>query len=308
MDPRQYIPPEVEQFIAARENEIGNVREEARARIVWADAAAKNKTETGLVYLHGFKASHGEGHPVHRKIAETFGFNAYLARLKGHGLYDEAPFGELTADDFRESAEFALKAGLGISKRVVLMGTSTGASLALYLAAREHYRQHIAAVILYSPLIRFYGMQQFLQPGWSRNILSRIPGNDYLVKVASETGEAQKIWYDRYRLRGAIALGRFISETMREETFRRVRCPAFIGYYYRDPLHRDRVIALRPLKKLPGLLGSGTESARLVNFPEAGTHVIASELYSNSVGRVLRETSRFLEDFGMHPVTEKREN
>jgi pimeloyl-ACP methyl ester carboxylesterase len=102
------------------------------ARIVWANDSLKQKTEYVIVYLHGFSASQEEGNPVHRRIAAQFGCNLYLSRLSEHGIDTTDALFNMTAESLWESAKEALCHRQATwPYKVILMGTSTGGTLAL---------------------------------------------------------------------------------------------------------------------------------------------------------------------------------
>ncbi|MEI9959446.1 MAG: alpha/beta hydrolase [Ferruginibacter sp.] len=98
-----------------------------------------------------FSASQEEGNPVHRDIAKTFGCNLYLSRLAEHGIDTTEQLLNLTADNYWESAKQAFAIGKQLGNKVILMGTSTGGTQAIQLAAA--YPNDIAGLILYSPNI-----------------------------------------------------------------------------------------------------------------------------------------------------------
>ena len=102
------------------------------AKIIWADSS-KSQTEYAIVYLHGFSASQMEGDPVHQNIAKQFHCNLYLARLAEHGIDTTEDLMNLTAENYWESAKMAYAIGKQIGKKVILMSTSTGGTLALQL-------------------------------------------------------------------------------------------------------------------------------------------------------------------------------
>src|SRR5882724_10326331 len=77
-------PGLLEDYIKTQESKH-KLRVDNEARIIWADST-KKKTPYSVVYLHGFSASQGEGDPVHREFAKTFGCNLYLSRLADHGV------------------------------------------------------------------------------------------------------------------------------------------------------------------------------------------------------------------------------
>lgn len=289
-------PEELERFIIARENTVGQIKPDNQARIVWADPENKNCTPVSVVYLHGFTASQGEGYPLHLDFAKRYGLNLYLSRLEGHGLEHPDAFSGLTAQHFVDSAVRALAAGTKLGSNVILMGTSTGASLALYLASKIE-EKYLRGLILYSPLVQFYGVRSWwLSNSWARSILNMVPGGGYEVKTKIGHPDQQKVWYHRYRLKGALALGTLIEKTMTAETFARVSLPAFVGYYYKNRKKQDRTVSVSAIKKMYHSLGTEPAKKKLVNFPEAGTHVICNSLLSNSVDEVKEETFKFSEN------------
>ena len=149
---------EIAEEIEKREAAIDNIRPDNEARIIWSDVQAE-ETEYAIVYLHGFSASLGDGDPVHKEFAEYFSCNLYLPRLHAHGLSSEEPLLDFRQEEFLKSAVEALAVGRRIGKKVILMGTSTGASLALYLAA--HFPD-IHGLILLSPNVELFDKKTWL--------------------------------------------------------------------------------------------------------------------------------------------------
>ncbi len=291
-------PWELEQWISKQEASEPSVKDNARADIVWADPGEKSKTKYALVYLHGFKASHGEGNPVHRQVAESLGLNLYLSRLQGHGLDVSEPLKDLTADDLKESAFKTLAIGQKLGDNVILMGTSTGASLGLFLAAQPELKDAISGLVLYSPLIKFYGSSQwFLGYRMPRSLLKIIPGRNYLIKAEpGSSPEEDTIWYPRYALQGVLALGNFIQHAMTRQTFTQVECPTFTGYYYKNEKQQDKVVSVGAIKTMHRSLGTNKKLKVLKNYPDAGTHVICSGLISRSTNRLKSDSCRFIEE------------
>jgi len=286
-------PEELERTIEARENRVRHLKPDNQARIVWSDPEHKNRTEYALVYIHGFTASQGEGYPVHLDFARRFGMNLFLARLKGHGIDHPDAFRGLKPQHFIDSAAEALAIGARLGTRVILMGTSTGAALSLYLASRID-ANYLKGLILYSPLIEFYGIKSWLlSNSLMRSVLRIVPGKRYMLKTRIGHPDEQKIWYPRYRLEGALALGKLIESTMSRQTFGRISLPAFVGYYYRNEQNQDTTVSVPAILKMFDNLGTDSRHKRLVNFPQAGTHVICSTLLSKSVEEVKKQTFSF---------------
>lgn len=291
-------PGELETWITGHEMQTSHIKKNASARIVWADSQRKEQTDYAIVYLHGFKASHGEGDPIHRQVARALNCNLYLSRLEGHGLDISEPLKNISALSFEQSAIKALAIGEKIGKKVIIMGASTGGSLGLFLAGHPKLKATVAALILYSPLIKFYGMSQyFLGNRFSRKIMKVIPGKHYMLTAElGSTKQEEEIWYHTYALQGALALGEFIQKSMNTETFSKVTCPVFCGYYFKNEEEQDTVVSVSAIKNMFHEIATKKSQKILKNFPGAGTHVICSGLVSNSIKQINRETLLFLKD------------
>lgn len=290
-------PTRLDDWITEFENQPGNVRKRARARIVWANRDSKKSTAYSLVYLHGFKASHPEGYPTHCDLAQQLECNLYLSRLKGHGLDLEEPLADFIVDDLIESARLAMEIGNRIGEKVVLIGTSTGASLALLLASLPEFRDSIKALVLYAPLIRFHGMEHyFLCTRTGRALLRVIRGKNYLFRSdQAEHVSYDPDWYSQYKLQGALALGQFVQTYMNTSLFRDIGCPVFTGYYYKNEKEQDRVVSVEAITNdLKEGLGSERDSITFINYPEAGSHILPSDKYSGCQPRLLSDTLHFL--------------
>jgi esterase/lipase len=289
-------PVALDEWLQRQEDRIPNLKSSARASIVWADTARKKKTEFALVYLHGFKACHPEGHPIHREVARYFGWNLYLSRLEGHGLDVKKPLAGLKPASLLRSALKSIAVGEKLGKKVILMGTSTGGSLSLYLAGNPKRNSSIKALLLYSPLIEFYSFNQWLLGNnLGRSLLSVLPGRGYMLKSEpGMTDREDEIWYPRYALQGALSLGKFVQETMKAELFARVKVPTFIGYYYKNRKEQDRVVSVDAIKNMYAQLGTSHSQKLLRNYPEAGTHVISSGLLSRNIEELKNDSIRFL--------------
>lgn len=291
-------------FLADRES-AHNLKPGTEARIEWNCGSELQKTEYAIIYLHGFRASHPEGDPVHRKVAEHFGYNLFLSRLEEHGIQTDYPLLNLSEEKLLQSARFALHIGQKIGRKVIVMGTSTGGSLGLWLASRNEFKDQISSLILYSPLIRFYGINQHLLTNFiSRQSLRLFLGKNFLIKNEESTEAEDRIWNKEYALQGALVLGSFIRKYMQNSTFSQVDCPVFVGYYYKNKEEQDKVVSVHAIKKMVSQLGTRTASITSMNFLEANSHVICSSLLSKAVINVTGNTIKFLKSIDAHSSTE----
>jgi pimeloyl-ACP methyl ester carboxylesterase len=275
------------------------LRQEAATEIIWADSVGK-KTPYALVYIHGFTASKGEGDPVHRRIAQEFGMNAFLARLPQHGLDDQDAFMALTPDAMIASAAQAIKAASLLGEKVIVMATSTGATLALIQAAQG---ADIEALVLYSPLIDFFDnrMDVFSLPR-GRILAEQIIGGKYMQKAESEKPLANKVWYTTYHINGLEALAALVEHSMKPALFSKVKQPVFLGYYYKDEQNQDQTVSVSAMLEMFDALGTTKQNRLKKAYPEAGAHVISSTLTSGSVEEVIGDTRAFLQGLGLQTI------
>lgn len=267
------------------------VKPENEARIIWQNDSLKNKTEYAVVYLHGFSASQEEGDPVHQDFAKKFGCNLYLARLAEHGLDTAEALIHLTADNYWESAKQALAIGKQLGKKVILMGTSTGGTQALQLAAT--YPNDVAALILMSPNIEINDPNAWiLNNHWGLQLARLVKKGDY--NIASDQRDIyKKHWYSKYRLEGTVALQEMLETSMNKETFTKVNQPLLLLYYFKDDAHQDNVVKVSAMKKMFEEVSTPASSKKAVAVPNAGDHVMGSYIKSGDLETVKRETGLF---------------
>jgi len=281
----------IETFIASKEAAY-NVKPGNGAEIVWWDSIEKTQTEVSMVYLHGFTASHEEGAPTHREIAERFGCNLYLARLQDHGLKSDEPLLNFTADGIWESAKEAYVIGTKLGKEVIIMSTSTGGTLALKLAATY---PKIKGLVNYSPNIEINDPAAFLlNDPWGLQIAQLVFKGDYRTVESDE--EYRKYWYDYYRLEAIVSLQELVETAATTSTFDKVTCPVFNGVYYKDEDHQDEVVRVEAIRQMHDELGTPDALKQLVEFPSAGGHVIAHGNRSGATSEVIEATTLFMEE------------
>ena len=144
------LPADIESYIAERErtaDERYGLIPGTGKRIRWQ--ASRQPTEYAVVYLHGFSATRQAFAPAAELVADALGANLFETRLAGHGRINE-PMADFHAEDWLDDAAEALTIGARIGSKVVVIGTSTGATLALAMAEHPAIRD-VSALILISP-------------------------------------------------------------------------------------------------------------------------------------------------------------
>lgn len=280
---------DLQQYISQQESRH-RVKPDNEARIVWANDSLRQQTEYAVVYLHGFSASQEEGDPVHRSFADSFGCNLYLPRLAEHGIDTTEPLVNLTADKLWESAKEAMAIGLQLGKKLILMGTSTGGTLALQLAAT--YPDKVHSLLLLSPNIAINDPNAWLLNNpWGLQIAHLVKGK---YNVSSDTSEIYKqYWTYKYRMEAAVQLEELLETSMRSSLFEKVTQPLLLLYYYKDEEHQDPVVKVSAMQRMFRQIGTPESQKREMALPETGDHVIGSPIKSKDVASVIEACIRF---------------
>jgi pimeloyl-ACP methyl ester carboxylesterase len=289
----------LEQEIDSSEKAIKDLKRDNQARIIWADSVKKEKTPYSIVYIHGFGASWVEGEPVHRDLAKRYGANLYLARMHDAGISDPDAFDDLTPENFMEEAKRALAIGKVLGDSVIVIGTSAGGLLTVYLAATN---PEIKGIVLYSPCIAVASPALKLVTGpWGKNILYTIMGDHR--KPVDKGSERSNFWLQSYQTNGLLTLQQTIDAISRPEVFKEIKMPVFLGYYYKNEKEQDDVVSVKAMQDMFLKLGTPANLKVEKAFPESADHVIASYLRSKDVKGVYEATDLFFQkQLGLVPV------
>jgi esterase/lipase len=291
-------PAELEAYVAAHEA-AHHLKPDNQARIVWADSS-KRKTKYVLLYLHGFSSSQADGEPVHRQFAKEYGCNLYLSRLAEHGVDTTEPMVNLTAAEYWNSAKEAYAIARQLGDSVLIVGCSTGGTLALQLAA-AYPHDPIKGLLLLSPNIAINdGAAWVLNNPWGLQIARIVLKSHY--KVSEDTRPVYKqYWTYRYRIEALVSLEELLETTMTTATFSQVKQPVLLLYYYKDEIHQDSVVKVSAARSMFTALGTAPDRKREVAMPLTGNHVIGSYIKSHDLPGVEREMEGFATQvLGMH--------
>jgi alpha-beta hydrolase superfamily lysophospholipase len=283
----------IEEFVRHLESSE-RVRPGNEAKIIWANDSVHTPSEFALLYLHGFSASRKEGFPINEDFPKRYQCNAYLARLASHGIETENPLIDMTPERLYESAKLALVIAGKLGQKVVIMGTSTGGTLALKLAA--DFPDKVYGLILYSPNVKIKQKASFLlSKPWGLQIARMTFGGYFRVLPSDISAGISKYWYCRYRAEGPVFLQQLLDATMNDDVFSKVSRPLFVGYYFKDEEHQDQVVEVKAELEMIRKVSTPDTKKRSQAFPEAGTHVIECNLTSKSVAEVAKATYGFAE-------------
>jgi pimeloyl-ACP methyl ester carboxylesterase len=262
----------------------------------------KNNTEYCLLYLHGYGACWYEGNPVHIDFARRYGMNLYAPLLASHGIDTTEALIDMTPDRLYDSAKEALVAAHSLGEKVILMGTSTGGTLALKLAAE--FPDLMDGLILLSPNITINNPAAFLlSKPWGLQIGRLASGGKYRVSNTDHESEECKYWICKQRVEALVYLQQLVEATMTKETFSKVSDPVFLAYYYKDEEHQDPTVKVDAMLKMFDQLDTQESEKQKVAFPDAGTHVIGCKLFSGAWKEVEEASYQFAEEkLGLVPT------
>jgi len=293
-------PASLEKYILEKEG-LHNLKPNNEARIAWFNGSLKQPTDYSVVYLHGFSASQEEGDPVHSEFAKAFGCNLYLSRLAEHGIDTVDAMVNLTAEKLWNSAKEAYAIGKQLGRKVIIIGTSTGGTLALKLAAEY---PDIAGLILLSPNIAINDPNAWLlNDHWGLQVARLIKGK---YNTGEDTSASyKKYWYHKYRMEAAVQLEELLETTMNKSLFEKVKQPTLMLYYYRDKDHQDDVVKVSAMKTMFSQLGTPSDLKKEIAAPNTGDHVIGSYIKSKDVETVKNECLKFGKEILKLPLASK---
>src|SRR6056297_1290232 len=147
-EPRKF-GEEIGVYLEVVESAYDDIRPDSEKRVIWA-GQRETRTPVSIVYLHGFSASSQEIRPVPDRVARAFGANLVYTRFRGHGRDGDAMAGATASDWLADAAE-ALAVARAAGDRVVILATSTGATVATLALSDPALRDRVAGAILVSP-------------------------------------------------------------------------------------------------------------------------------------------------------------
>lgn len=269
--PRE-APPAVAQlddWLARSEAAYPDIRSGLHKQVVW-HATPGERTPWAVVYLHGFTASRLETAPLAETVAQRLGANLFYTRLAGHGRTTEA-MGEPTVQDWLADAVEAVRVGERLGERVLVIGVSTGATLATWLGARPE-GQGVAGYVLISPN---YGPKdkksELINQPWGRELALRLEGE---TRGQPDADEAQNhAWTQVYPTRALFPMMALVKH-VRESDLSALRAPVLALYS-----EGDQTVDPQEIKALFPRIGAERKTLVAVDYSEsAGQHVLAGNL------------------------------
>lgn len=267
------IPADIEAYINQREQAFSDIRAGDVKRILWAGAKGA-KTPLAIVYVHGFSASPAEIRPVPEEVARALGANLFFTRLAGHGR-DGAAMAGASAEDWLFDMAEAMAVGRRLGDRVIVMGTSTGGTLAALAATDPQLNEGLAGTVLISPNFGLHAPAQWL--------LDAPFIESWGTSVAGETRsftpinpEQARHWTTEYPTTALYPMARLIREA-RAADYPTAQTPALFLYSL-----ADQVIDPARIPPVIAAWGGPTrvELREMQGDDDPFSHVIAGDILS----------------------------
>ena len=228
------------------------------------------RTPWAVVYVHGFTASRLETYPLAMQVAQALGANVFETRLAGHGRTPEA-MGEPTVQDWLADMHEALTIGRQLGDRVLVMGVSTGATLATWKALRPEGQSDMAYVLIspnYGPKLK---KAEIVNMPWGRELALKIEGP---MRTGEPRNDAEAhAWTSSYPTQAVFPMMALVKR-MRESDLSSFTAPVLMLY---SPA--DETVEAQEIETLFPRIGSTNKVLEPVTDSEAeGQHVLAGDL------------------------------
>ena len=278
--PKVSIDTSVDHYLEKREKKVLGLQPGVCKEVIWAEKRGK-KTKFSIIFLHGFSASKFELYPFPNAIALGLNANIYNARLSGHGCGGEA-LGQVKVKDWVFDLSEALEIGRKIGEEIIIIGSSTGGTLAAVAASEKN----VSGIIFVSPnfKVRHRFFQIFIL-GFARFWISILLGKSREFKPISK--EHAIYWTTRYPIVAIITMAALVKKVV-SQNFHQKNCPALFIVS-----EEDKVVDVKKTLQIAEQWGGKS----FINFVKCGphddpqSHVLAGDIKSPTQTEKLVETS-----------------
>jgi esterase/lipase len=288
------VPADVDAWLMQKESEVPNLRPALQKRILWADSS-HSRTPFSVVYLHGFSSSRMETAPFADSIAAELGANLYYTRFRGHGQ-DGAALGSARAQEWIQDTVESIRVAEAIGDSVVIVATSTGATLAAWAMARPELSQRVSGQVWVSPnFAPLDSRSTMLLWPWGRNLLKVIQGDSYGWVPQNALHDSSST----YQFSSDVLLEMMgLVDVVQHQSFKDITVPTFMIYSPTD-LVIDHEVSLRLFDDIDA---AHKDTMVVVNALDVNNHVIVGDaLGPENTDRVARRAVQFLNARRLRP-------
>ena len=270
------LPQNLDQFLIDRESQFTDIIPGAEKKIIWAGAPG-TRTEVALVYIHGFSATRQETAPLADSVARHVGANLYYTRMVGHGRTGDAMLaGNVNA--WLNGTFAAFEIGKRLGEKVIMIGVSTGATAATWLAAQSD-SDALAVCILISP--NFFPADKtatILTWPWGQQIAELMIGKERHWE--GENSEHDRYWTNRYPTAALLPMMGLV-KLVASKDLGEIKTPMLV---IASP--QDQVVSFAATQKTFASFGS--QAKKLIPYEKSQDpfqHILAGDILSPDTTR-----------------------
>ncbi len=279
------LPLDLNNYIVKKEQAVADLVPGAEKKINW-HYRDQRKTEYALVYLHGYTGCRQDLFPLLDIVANNIGANVFYTRFKEHGLNNGETLHLASASDWLNDGVEALRIGQRLGDKVILVGFSTGASVAAWLV--DNYQKDIELLVLISPNFGPVDKSAYLLRTPLRKIMLNLLIGKYRT-IESEYPLYKKYWIFHYRSFSLIDMMDLVVLAQKVK-WQEIKIPTLVIYTENDDL-----IDLVKVKNIFQQIK--TVNKKIVNISEAKSHILAGSIISPlQTGFVAEKITNFIKE------------
>jgi len=262
----------LDSLLEDQEKMVKGLRSGTEKKIFWAGESGV-KSQTSIVFIHGFSASRIETYPVIDLIATELNANVFFTRLKGHGQDGQA-LAEATYEQLLDDTIEAIEIGKSIGDNVVLIGCSTGCSL-IHIALDQD--QDIKAAIYISPNFGPKPIKgQALRISGVKFLVPMIFGQEHSIEAKND--EYATCWTTKYPTTVLFTIKTTVLAAHQVD-HRAIRVP--IMMWFSD---EDKVVNAKWTRKIASMMGDNVtlHNPSLTEQDDPSCHGIVGDILSPS--------------------------
>ena len=274
------LPNNLDLYLSESESRFDDITQGTEKVIMWAGTPGE-KTAISIVSFHGFSATRQELSPLADTVAKSLNANLFYTRIAGHGRGADGMV-DGSVNGWANDANEALEIGRRLGNKVILIGTSTGSTLATWLALQST-NTDLSAMILLSP--NFYSadsnMSMLLWP-WGQHIAEALIGK--VRHWESKNPLHEKYWANDYATSSILPLMGLL-KIVNDADIENINTPTQMIYS-----SKDKTISVPAVIDTFARLGS--KQKELVEFnatEDPDFHALAGDLMSPSSTEILAE-------------------
>jgi esterase/lipase len=281
------LPTNLDRYLTEAEARYPDITPGAEKTIAWAHPD-KRQTDLAIIYLHGYSATRQETAPLSDLLAQQLGANLFYTRLTGHGRTGAA-MADASVRDWLQDSQDALQIGQRLGKQVLVIGTSTGATLATWLALQGDNPRVLAYIMVSPNFAPKDPAATVLTWPWARHFMPLLLGPEHHWQPRNP--QQARYWSHRYPVQALLPMMALV-KYVREQPLEQISAP-ILTLYAPD----DQVVSAAAIEAAFARFGSAHKQLiALKDTQDLSHHVLAGDILSpHDTDRVRLAITQFLD-------------